>query len=82
MTSDFPNSSHLPQDQFDTGPLSWVMAEVREAVTNAGKMLKEALAQDTETRSTTILHAKVICIRHMVPCKLSILMASLLLLKP
>ncbi|MFZ6863417.1 Hpt domain-containing protein [Undibacterium sp. Ji67W] len=58
MTSDFPNSSHLPQDQFDTGPLSWVMAEVREAVTNAGKMLKEALAQDTETRSTTILHAK------------------------
>ncbi|MFZ6688020.1 Hpt domain-containing protein [Undibacterium sp. SXout11W] len=58
MTSDFPNSSHLPQDQFDTGPLSWVMAEVREAVTNAGKMLKEALAQDAETRSTTILHAK------------------------
>ncbi|MFZ6752578.1 Hpt domain-containing protein [Undibacterium sp. Dicai25W] len=58
MTSDFPNSSPLPQDQFDTGPLSWVMAEVREAVTNAGKMLKEALAQDLETRSTTILHAK------------------------
>ncbi|MFZ6690633.1 Hpt domain-containing protein [Undibacterium sp. SXout20W] len=58
MTSDFSNSSHLSQDQFDTGPLSWVMAEVREAVSNAGKMLKEALEQDPETRSTTILHAK------------------------
>ena len=58
MTSDFSNSSPLPQDQFDTGPLSWVMAEVREAISNAGNMLKEALAQDAETRSTTILHAK------------------------
>jgi len=58
MTSDFSNSSHLPQDQFDTGPLSWVMAEVREAVNSAGKMLKDALAQDAEARSTSIFHAK------------------------
>ena len=58
MTSDFSSSSHLPQDQFDTGPLSWVMAEVREAVNSAGKMLKDALAQDAEARSTSIFHAK------------------------
>lgn len=58
MTSDFSNSSHLPQEQFDTGPLSWVMPEVREAMTNAGKVLSEALTQDVEARSTTLLHAK------------------------
>ncbi|WP_230419139.1 Hpt domain-containing protein [Undibacterium griseum] len=58
MTSDFSNSSHFPQEQFDTGPLSWVMPEVREAMTNAGKMLTDALAQDIDVRSTTLLHAK------------------------
>ncbi|MFZ6655544.1 Hpt domain-containing protein [Undibacterium sp. TJN19] len=58
MTSDFSKSPDLPQEQFDIGPLSWVMGEVREAITNAGKMLTDALAQDAETRPTTILHAK------------------------
>ncbi|MFZ3002392.1 MAG: Hpt domain-containing protein [Undibacterium umbellatum] len=58
MTSDFSKSPDLPQEQFDIGPLSWVMGEVREAITNAGKMLTDALAQDTETRPTTLLHAK------------------------
>lgn len=58
MTSDFSKSPDLPQEQFDIGPLSWVMGEVREAITNAGKMLTEALAQDAETRPTTLLHAK------------------------
>ncbi|MFZ6766467.1 Hpt domain-containing protein [Undibacterium sp. Di26W] len=58
MTSDLSKSPDLPQEQFDIGPLSWVMGEVREAITNAGKMLKDALTQDAETRPTTILHAK------------------------
>ncbi|MFZ6638789.1 Hpt domain-containing protein [Undibacterium sp. TC4M20W] len=58
MTSDFSKSPDLPQEQFDIGPLSWVMGEVREAITNAGKMLTEALGQDTETRPTSLLHAK------------------------
>ncbi|MCH8620141.1 Hpt domain-containing protein [Undibacterium sp. TS12] len=58
MTSDFSKSPDLPQEQFDIGPLSWVMGEVREAITNAGKMLTEALDQDAETRPTTLLHAK------------------------
>ncbi|MFZ6732825.1 Hpt domain-containing protein [Undibacterium sp. Ji42W] len=58
MTSDLSKSPDLPQEQFDIGPLSWVMGEVREAITNAGKMLTDALGQDTETRPTTLLHAK------------------------
>lgn len=58
MTSDFSKSPDLPQEQFDIGPLSWVMGEVREAITNAGKMLTDALGQDTETRPTSLLHAK------------------------
>ncbi|MDE2427953.1 MAG: hybrid sensor histidine kinase/response regulator, partial [Burkholderiales bacterium] len=58
MTSDFSNSPHSPQEQFDIGPLSWVMGEVREAISNAGKLLNEALTQDAESRSTTLLHAK------------------------
>ena len=58
MTSSFPNSSDSSQDQFDIGPLSWVMAEVREAITNAAKLLSEAIEQDAETQSTSLLKAK------------------------
>ena len=58
MTSDFSNSPQYPQEQFDTGPLSWVMTEVREAISHAGKMLTDALGQDDDTRSTSLLHAK------------------------
>ncbi|MFZ6772030.1 Hpt domain-containing protein [Undibacterium sp. SXout7W] len=58
MTSDFSNSPQHPQEQFDTGPLSWVMTEVREAISSAGKMLTDALGQDDDTRSTSLLHAK------------------------
>ncbi|MEB0137904.1 MULTISPECIES: Hpt domain-containing protein [unclassified Undibacterium] len=58
MTVDFSNSPQQAQEQFDTGPLSWVMAEVREAVTHAGKMLTQALTQDADSRSTSLLHAK------------------------
>lgn len=57
MTSDF-NSPDMPQEQFDIGPLSWVMGEVRESVNHAGKMLQDGLAQDAESRSTALLHAK------------------------
>ena len=58
MTSSFSNSSENPQDQFDIGPLSWVMGEVREAITNAAKLLSDAVDQDAETQPTTLLHAK------------------------
>ncbi len=55
-----PNSS-LPQgnkDNFDTGPLSWVIAEIGEALTRSKVALGEALMQDVETQSTTLRHAK------------------------
>ncbi|MDO8178253.1 MAG: Hpt domain-containing protein [Undibacterium sp.] len=58
MTSSFSNFSESPQDQFDIGPLSWVMGEVREAITNAAKLLSDAVGQDAETQATTLLHAK------------------------
>ena len=58
MTSSFSNSSENPQDQFDIGPLSWVMVEVREAITNAAKLLSDAIDQDIETQPTSLLKAK------------------------
>lgn len=58
MTSSFSNSPEIPQEQFDIGPLSWVMGEVREAISNAGKLLLDATSQDAEAQSTTLLHAK------------------------
>lgn len=55
-------SSSAPQygrENFDTGPLSWVIGEIREALTRSRVALGEALMQqDAETRSTTLRHAK------------------------
>ena len=53
--------SSAPQgirDTFDTGPLSWVMGEIRETLTRSKAALGEALAQDAETQSTALRHAK------------------------
>ncbi|MEB0030628.1 Hpt domain-containing protein [Undibacterium sp. RTI2.1] len=58
MTSDFSNSQETSHDQFDIGPLSWVMGEVREAITSAGKLLSDAVVQDSDSKSTMLLHAK------------------------
>ncbi|HEY6774859.1 MAG TPA: hypothetical protein VI140_12895, partial [Oxalicibacterium sp.] len=47
------------RDNFDTGPLSWVIGEIREALTRSRVALGEALVQpDAENRSTTLRHAK------------------------
>jgi chemosensory pili system protein ChpA (sensor histidine kinase/response regulator) len=54
-------SSSLPQgdkENFDTGPLSWVIGEIGEALTRSKVALGEALMQDAETQSTTLRHAK------------------------
>jgi chemosensory pili system protein ChpA (sensor histidine kinase/response regulator) len=54
-------SSALPQgarDNFDTGPLSWVMGEIREALTRSKTALQEAVTQDAEAKSTSLRHAK------------------------
>lgn len=55
-------SSSLPngnREQFDTGPLSWVIGEIGEALTRSKVALGEALMQDAETQSTTLRHAKI-----------------------
>ncbi|HEX2604662.1 MAG TPA: Hpt domain-containing protein, partial [Oxalicibacterium sp.] len=59
MTTPSSPASHSDRDQFDTGPLSWVIGEIREALTRSKVALGEALMQDAEARSTTLRHAKV-----------------------
>jgi len=58
MTTD---SSALPQaarDGFDTGPLSWVMAEIREALSRSQAALEGALGQEPEAQATSLRHAR------------------------
>ncbi len=58
MTSGSSKSSDLGQEQFDIAPLSWVMTELREALSNAGKLLVSAIGQDAEAQATSLLQAK------------------------
>ncbi|WP_151635759.1 hybrid sensor histidine kinase/response regulator [Noviherbaspirillum aerium] len=54
-------SSPFPQDArdtFDTGPLSWVMGEIREALNRSRESLREASAQDVGVQTTALRHAK------------------------
>ena len=46
------------RDNFDAGSLSWVMGEIREALTKSKTALFDAIPQDAELRSTTLRHAK------------------------
>ncbi|NMM37098.1 MAG: response regulator [Glaciimonas sp.] len=55
-----PFSAH-PDDQpdgTDTGPLSWVIGEIRDALGRSKVALQDAVAQDAESRSTSLHHAK------------------------
>lgn len=58
MTSGSHHSLTAAQEAFDTGPLSWVMPEIREAISRADRLLLDAPEQVAETQSTTLLHAK------------------------
>ena len=58
MTSGSSKSSDLGQEQFDIAPLSWVMTELREALSNAGKLLVASVDQDADARATSLLQAK------------------------
>jgi len=58
MTTPFPVTPEDARDSFDTGPLSWVIVEIREALNRSKASLAEALTQDAETQSTTLRHAK------------------------
>jgi chemosensory pili system protein ChpA (sensor histidine kinase/response regulator) len=56
-----PPSSPLPhghRDQFDTGPLSWLMGEIREALNRSKAAIQESMAQDVDAQSTSLRHAK------------------------
>ena len=44
------DSSHAPQ--FDTGPLSWVMSEIRDALDRSKTALQEAAARSDEAQAT------------------------------
>ena len=52
MTSS-PSASH-----FDTGPLSWVIGEIRDALERSGSALFDAAARSLEAQPTLLLHAK------------------------
>ncbi len=43
---------------FDTGPLSWVIGEIRDALTRAATSLRDAANRAPEAQPTLLLHAK------------------------
>ena len=43
---------------FDTGPLSWVIGEIRDALERSGSALLDAAARSAEAQPTLLLHAK------------------------
>src|SRR3954471_12413710 len=48
--------SHAPQ--FDTGPLGWVMGEIREALGRSGAALSDATALAGDAQADSLKHAK------------------------
>ena len=53
-----PSLTQGVRDNFDTGPLSWVMGEIREALTRSKAAIREAVGQDREAQSTALRQAK------------------------
>ncbi|MFA9275711.1 MAG: Hpt domain-containing protein [Candidatus Aquirickettsiella gammari] len=58
MTSGSSKTLDSGQEQFDIAPLSWVMTELREALSSAGKLLDDAIVQEADAQSTSLLQAK------------------------
>ncbi|WP_208281304.1 hybrid sensor histidine kinase/response regulator [Massilia oculi] len=52
-----PNPT-LQRSSFDTGPLSWVIGEIRDALARASTALREAAGRSLEAQPTLLLHAK------------------------
>ncbi len=55
MTQSSHASSAPP---FDTGPLSWVIGEIRDALGRSAKALQDAAGRSPEAQPTLLLHAK------------------------
>lgn len=53
-----PDFSFTALPQYDTGPLSWVMGEIREALARSRTALFEAGGRDPEDQTTALMHAK------------------------
>jgi chemosensory pili system protein ChpA (sensor histidine kinase/response regulator) len=51
-----PMPAHAPQ--FDTGPLSWVVGEIRDALERSSKALQDAAGRSFDAQPTLLLHAK------------------------
>ncbi len=51
-----PASLRLPA--FDTGPLSWVIGEIRDALGRSGTALRDAAGRSPEAQPTLLLHAR------------------------
>ena len=43
---------------FDTGPLSWVIGEIRDALARSGNAVRDAAGRSQEAQPTLLLHAK------------------------
>ncbi|MBQ5950259.1 Hpt domain-containing protein [Massilia sp. ST3] len=43
---------------FDTGPLSWVIGEIRDALARSGNAVRDAAGRSPEAQPTLLLHAK------------------------
>jgi len=48
----------MRSSSFDTGPLSWVIDEIRDALARAGDALRDATKRAPEAQPTLLLHAK------------------------
>lgn len=53
-----PSLTQGIRDNFDTGPLSWVMGEIRAALTRSKTAIHDAASQDSEAQSTALRQAK------------------------
>ncbi|AMP03310.1 Hpt domain-containing protein [Collimonas pratensis] len=60
MTTDFSSTADSTRTHLDTGPLSWVMSEIREALNQSGNALSQIhdKQQAGDDHSTAIRHAK------------------------
>lgn len=58
MTTFSPDSPAAGRNDFDAGPLSWVIGEIREALDRSASALKQAAEQDADVRPTSLQHAK------------------------
>lgn len=52
------SSTSMRNSSFDTGPLSWVIGEIRDALARSGTALRDAAGRAPQAQPTLLLHAK------------------------